>query len=106
MTTRKKNKQQVFFVLVFVLLLLGVGLFFSYSDTRPVRVGGVVTDVCNRDVYGVPFTSQDCGLYAHGIAPTERTSMYQVGYYQSSNYYSPSPSQATLYFYGPQWLTQ
>ena len=106
MKKQKKNKQQVFFVLVFVLLLLGAGLLFSYRDTRSVRVGGVATDICNRDVHGVPFTSQDCALYAEGIAPTAHTSMYQVGYYQSSNYYSPSPSQATLYFYGPQWLTQ
>jgi hypothetical protein len=106
MKKQKKNKQQAFFVLVFVLFLFGAGLFFSYNDTRFVRTGSVSTDICNQDVYGTPFTSQDCQLYADGIVPTARTSMYHVGYYQSSNYYSPSPSQATLYFYGPQWLTQ
>lgn len=114
-TKRRDIGRTILFIIVALLIVWVAYTFYSnrYSTRFGYTYGELypsTVDVCAYNSYGpIPtLTSQECGLYYQGYsnALPHQTEMYYPGTYQTSMYYSPSPSpaQATLYYYGPQWL--
>ncbi len=101
----KTTGKVVGFILIIVLGILLVDTYTNQSKHSSEQFYSVTTDVCSNNIYNPAFTSGDCARQyeAEQHVSFNRT-MYYPGSYVTTQYYSPSPAHATLYFYGPQWL--